>query len=86
MNIFSNDKITYFRSSHHRKNILYECKTCRFQTNNNAGFIIHRSGKLCTAYHGPWFQSCVKRGMKNYYHIRHKYFLQGVMDDIRNRK
>jgi hypothetical protein len=87
MNIFSNDKISVFRSTHHRMNKLWECRTCRFQTNTQANFLIHRSGKLCTAYHGTWFQICVKKKkMKNYYHIRHRYIFDKVLDDIRNRK
>ena len=84
MNNFCHDKITYFISSHHRKNILWECVgSCRFQCNTNANFVTHKASKKCSMYNGPWFQTCVKKGMKSYYHIRHKYFWDRVMDDIR---
>lgn len=78
----SKDKITRFTSSHHRLNILYECRPCRFQTNTNATFINHKTTKNCVRYHGDWFVRCKKKGYKNYYHIIHKFYWDKVMDHI----
>lgn len=81
MNIVG-DKITYFTSSYHRLNILYECKPCRFQTNSNATFVNHKITKICSQYHGDWFVKCKKRGMKCYYHIIHKFIWDQIMMNI----
>jgi hypothetical protein len=80
----SGDRITRFKTSHNRLNILYECKPCRFQTNSNVVFVTHKTKKICSQYHGDWFVKMRKRGMKNYYHIVHKYKWNQVMMNIRN--
>ena len=83
MNV-SGDRITRFKTSHYRDNYLYECKPCKFQTNTNASFLDHKASKICSMYHGDWFVKMKKRGMKNYYHIVHKYKWDKIMMNIRN--
>ena len=78
----SKDKITRFTSSHHRLNILYECRPCFFQTNSNATFVNHKVTSRCSQYHGDWFVKCKKRGMKCYYAIVHKYYWDKIMMNI----
>ena len=85
MNI-SGDRITRFTSSHHRLNILYECKPCRFQTNNNASFLNHKTTRFCSQYHGDWFIRMKKKGFKDYYFIVWKYYWDKVMNDMKCRK
>jgi hypothetical protein len=81
MNI-SGDRITRFTSSHYRLNCLYECLPCRFQTNNNASFLNHKTTKLCSQYHGDWFIKMKKKGFKDYYFIVWKYRWDKVMMNI----
>lgn len=79
----SKDKISRFTSSHHRLNMLYECRPCRFQTNTNATFILHKASKKCSQYNGNWFFKMKKKGYKDYYFIVHKFFWDKIMIDIR---
>ena len=79
----SGDKITRFKTSHNRLNILYECLgPCRFQTNSNATFVNHKVTFRCCQYNGDWFLKCKKKGYKNYYQIVHKYYWDKVMKSI----
>jgi len=79
----SGDKITRFKTSHNRLNILYECRPCRFQTNSNATFVNHKITLNCVRYHGDWFVKCKKKGYKNYHFIVWKYKWDKVMNNIR---
>lgn len=78
----SKDKITRFTSSHHRLNILYECRPCRFQTNSNATFVLHKASKKCSQYHGDWFLKMKRKGYKDYYFIVWKYYLSLVTQEL----
>jgi hypothetical protein len=77
-----NDRITRFISSHHRLNCLYECLPCRFQTNNNASFLNHKTTRICSMYNGDWFVRMKKKGYKNYYLIIHKFYWSQIMMNI----
>jgi hypothetical protein len=84
MNV-AGDRITWFKTSHYRLSVLYECKPCRFQTNTNASFCNHKTTARCSQYHGDWFVKMKKKGFnKNYYHIIHKYYWDKIMMNIRN--
>jgi hypothetical protein len=79
----SGDKITIFKSSHHREHRLYECLPCRFQANNQATFLNHKITRICSKYHGDWFIKMKKKGYKNYFFIVWRYGWDKVMNDIR---
>jgi len=82
MNI-SVDRITIFKSSHHREHRLYDCIPCRFQANNQATFLNHKITKKCVMYHGNWFLKMKKKGHKNYFFIVWLHRWSEVMNDIR---
>jgi hypothetical protein len=84
MNV-ANDRITkYISSTIHKPHYIWECIPCRFQGNCQASFLDHKASKKCSMYHGDWFIKMKKRGMKNYYHIVHKYKWSQIMMNIRN--
>jgi hypothetical protein len=83
MNI-ENDRITRFKTSHHRLSILYECLgSCRFQANSQATFLNHKVTKKCISFNGDWFFKMKKKGMKDYHHIIHRYYWDKIMMNIR---
>ena len=79
----SRDRITCFTSSYHKKNYLWECLPCRFQTNSHAVFLNHKITRLCSQRHGDWFIKMKKRGYKDYYFIVWKYYWNKIMMNIR---
>jgi hypothetical protein len=83
MNI-SFDRITAFKTSHHKVHYLWECLSpcCRFQGNCQASFLDHKASKKCSMYNGDWFLRMKKKGYKNYFQIIHSFYWREVMIDI----
>ena len=84
MNI--NDKIMRFKSTQQKRyNYFFWCVPCRYQSNSNASFVLHKATKRCGGENN-WFLKMKNKGHNNYFLIIHKYHYVSVIHEMMNVK